>query len=80
MVRVYKRYRDQRDRDEERWVRNIIAEAQAEQAANPMSVDDMLEESRRLAAHGEKQAKKLGIKPQDVNRRIHAFRARQQQP
>ena len=59
----YKRYRAQRDRDEERRVRNIIEEAQAEQAANPMSVEDMLEESRRLAEYGEKQAKKLGIKP-----------------
>ncbi len=79
MVRVYKRYGQQRDRDEERWVRNIIVEARSEQVTNPMSVEETLAESRRLAAYGEKQAKKLGIEPKDVNRRIHAFRARQQQ-
>jgi metal-responsive CopG/Arc/MetJ family transcriptional regulator len=31
MVRVYKRYRLQRDNDDERWVANLIAEAKAEE-------------------------------------------------
>jgi len=74
MVRVYRRYREQRDRDDERWISNLIKEAKAEQATNPMSVDDMLKESDRLARYGEKQAKKLGLKPKDIDRIIHERR------
>jgi len=40
-----------------------------------MTVEDMLNESERLARSGAKQAKKLGLKPKDVNRFIHDFRA-----
>jgi metal-responsive CopG/Arc/MetJ family transcriptional regulator len=78
MVRVYRRYRDQRERDEERWVTNLIQEAKAEQAQKPMSVEEMLKESDRLARSGAKQAKKLGLKAKDVNRLIHDFRAQKQ--
>jgi metal-responsive CopG/Arc/MetJ family transcriptional regulator len=74
MVRVYRRYREQRDRDEDRWIMNLIQQAQAEQAKNPMSTEEMLKESERLARYGEIQAKKLGIKPKDVNRLIHEYR------
>src|SRR6266852_4767021 len=74
MVRVYERYRTQRELDEQRWVENLIAEAQAEQAANPMSVEEMLKENDRLTRYGERQAKKLGIKPKDINRIIHEYR------
>ena len=74
MVRVYRRYTEQRDRDDERWISNLIKEAKAEQATNPMSVDDMLKESDRLARYGEKQAKKLGLKPKDIDRIIHERR------
>jgi metal-responsive CopG/Arc/MetJ family transcriptional regulator len=35
MVRVYRRYREQRDRDDDRWIMNLIEEAKAEQAKNP---------------------------------------------
>jgi len=35
MVRVYRRYRKQRDRDEDRWIMGVIQEAEAEQARNP---------------------------------------------
>src|SRR5579863_7973153 len=61
MVRVYRRYSQQRDRDDERWIMNLIEEAKTEQAKNPMSVNEMLKESDRLARYGERQAKKLGI-------------------
>src|SRR5438270_11888651 len=63
MVRVYQRYREQRDRDEHRWVMNIIEEAKAEEAKNPMTVEEMLKESDRLARYGRQQATKLGITP-----------------
>jgi metal-responsive CopG/Arc/MetJ family transcriptional regulator len=78
MVRVYRRYSQQRDRDDERWIMNLIEEAKTDQAKNPMSVAEILKESDRLARYGEKQAKKLGIKPKDVNRIIHEHRQAQQ--
>ncbi len=78
MVRVYRRYRVQRDHDEDRWIMNLIAEAKAEQARSRMSVEEMLKESARLARYGQQQAKKLGIKPKDISRLIHEHRVRNQ--
>jgi hypothetical protein len=74
MVRVYRRYRQQRDRDEERWIANLIEEARGEQAKDPMSVAELLKESDRLARYGARQAGKSGIKPKDVNRVVHDYR------
>ena len=74
MWRVYNRYRLQRDRDEESWVMNLIEEAKAEQAIRPLSVEELLAESERLVSYGARQAKKLGIKPQDTERLIHEYR------
>lgn len=76
MVRVYSRYRQQRDRDEERWIANIIQEARDEQAQNPLSVEEMLAEDERLLSFGEQQAERVGVKAKDVNRIIHEFRAK----
>jgi len=77
MVRVYRRYRLQRDRDEERWVQTLIDETKAEEARKPMSRAELLKESERLARYGAQQAKKLGIKPKDTNRLVHAVRSQQ---
>ena len=76
MVRVYHRFRNQRNRDEDRWVANIIQEAKAEQAANPMTRAELLAEGERLSRAGEKQAKKLGIKTdlRSATRIIHERR------
>ena len=74
MVRIYRRYRHQRDRDDDRLIMNLISQAKAEQAANPMSAEDMLKESDRLARYGAAQAKRLGIKAKDVSRLIHDYR------
>ncbi len=78
MVRVYRRYRDQRDRDESRWITGIIEEAQAEEAKNPLSTEELLKETDRLSRSGARQAKKLGIKPKEIDRIIHDYRARKQ--
>ena len=78
MVRVYRRYREQRDRDEGRWIMGIIEEARAEQAKNPISIEDMLKESDRLSRYGARQARKLGIKPKDIDRIVHDYRVRKQ--
>jgi hypothetical protein len=76
MVRVYNRFREQRDRDETRWVANLIREANAEQAKKPMTVDEIIQQSEQLARAGAKRAKKLGIKtdPRSVNQLIHERR------
>jgi metal-responsive CopG/Arc/MetJ family transcriptional regulator len=62
MVRIYQRFRHQRDRDEDRWVANLIQDAKVEDAKTPMTVDEILAESEQFAREGAKQAKKLGIK------------------
>jgi hypothetical protein len=74
MVRVYQRYREQRDRDELRWVTNLIAETKSEEDRAPMSRTEMLAESERLVKYGEKQAKKVGVKATAANRIIHERR------
>jgi len=74
MVRVYRRYRVQRDRDELAWVNKLIAEAKAEEAKNPMTVEELLAESERAAQYGAAHAKKLGITSKDVDRLIHEYR------
>jgi hypothetical protein len=48
IVRVYQRYRQIRDRDEQRWIADLIEEAKTEQSRNPMSTADMLKENDRL--------------------------------
>jgi metal-responsive CopG/Arc/MetJ family transcriptional regulator len=78
MVRVYRRYRNQRERDETRWIAGVIEEAKAEQAKNPMSTEDVLKRSARLSRSGVRQAGKLGIKPKGVDQIVHDYRARKQ--
>jgi metal-responsive CopG/Arc/MetJ family transcriptional regulator len=78
MVRVYRRYRVQRDRDEDHWITGIIEEAKAEQKKNPMSTEQMLKEGDRLSGSGARQTKKLGIKPKDIDRLVHDYRSRKQ--
>ncbi len=76
MVRVYQRFRHQRDRDEMRWVENLIQEAKAEQAKNPMTVEQMIAEDDRLRLAAAKHAKKLGLKTdlRSATRLIHEYR------
>src|ERR1700733_11802670 len=73
MVRVYVRYRNQRERDEEQTIEKLIREPQAEQARNPISIESLPAEDQRLARYGAQQAKKLGIKPKDINRLVHEY-------
>jgi len=76
MLRVYSRYREQRERDEYRWVANVIEEAKAEEVAKPMGGADLLRESARLMQLGKRQAKSLGIKAdlKTANRIVHEGR------
>lgn len=76
MLRIYKRYRTQRERDEDSWVMQVIRDAEAEKKTDPMSQADILRESDRSARYGATQAKKLGIKPGDIDRIMHEHRAR----
>lgn len=77
MLRIYKRYRQQRERKEdEAWMMKLIKEAQEEQKKNPMSPEELLQEFEASARYGAAQAKKLGIKPKDIDRIIHEHRQR----
>lgn len=62
MVRVYRRFRELRDREETLWVTNLVREARAEQMRIPVAAGEILEESRRLAEKGEEKARGLGLK------------------
>ncbi len=79
MVRVYedhtrKKVAQERVEFDDAWVERVIAEAKAEEAAHPMTEDEIRAEELKLARYGAAQAKKLGIKPKDVNRLIHEYR------
>ena len=60
MVRVYHRFRHQRDRQEARWIAKLILETKAEEAKKPMTVEEILAENRRLALMGAARARELG--------------------
>lgn len=76
MVRVYQRFRRERDRDEARWISNLIREAKAGERAQPLTANAILAESERLARKGAKHAKRLGVKTDltNANRLIHERR------
>ncbi len=76
MFRMYDSYRKQRDIEFDAWVMDIIQEAQEEDKRSPMSKEEFVRESKRLARYGEKQAKKMGIKLEDVDNIIHEQRAK----
>jgi predicted phage gp36 major capsid-like protein len=78
MVRVYRRYRAQRDRDEEQWIMKLIEEVKAEEKRRPTPPEELARQEAELAAYGQKQAKKLGIKPRDMNRLVREHRAQNQ--
>jgi metal-responsive CopG/Arc/MetJ family transcriptional regulator len=59
MVRVYRRYRTHRDRDETRWITGIIEEAKAEQQRDTMSAAEMLK-ARARACPAQAPAKPRG--------------------
>src|SRR5271156_665069 len=62
MVRVYRRFRELRDRQETEWVANVVREARADQMRNPKAASEILVESRRLAKKGGDKARGLGLK------------------
>lgn len=76
MFRVYQLYRKQREQEEERWVMNLIREAQAEQEKHPMTPEELVRERQEIGRYGAEQARKLGIKPRDVGRIIDESRKR----
>ncbi len=78
MVRVYHRYRRQRQQDEDRWIMNLVEEVKAEEQQRPTPPEELAKEDAELVAYGARQARKLGIKPKDINALIHAYRKRRQ--
>lgn len=62
------------DRYDEEWAKNVLKEAEAEAARSPKTPEEEDAEKRRLLALGARQAKELGIKPQDADRIVHDYR------
>ena len=78
MVRVYGRYCAPRDRDEDRWIMNLIQEVKAEEQQRPTPPEELAKEEAELTAYGQRQAKKLGIRPKDISHLIHEYRVQNQ--
>jgi len=76
MFRVYQRYRRQKDRDEDRWVMNLIAKAKEEQKKAPLHPHEVVRELKDLGREVAAEAKKRGIAQKDVNRIIYESRKR----
>ena len=76
MVRVYSRFRLQRDRDEQRWIEAVIDEARAEKEAGPADPAALLKESRRLSLLGAKRARGLGLRAGSLDDALHETRRR----
>jgi AbrB family looped-hinge helix DNA binding protein len=62
------------DRYDEEWAKNVLKEAKEEAKRNPKTMEEEDAEERRLLALGARQAKKLGIKPQDAEKIVHDYR------
>lgn len=74
MLRVYLRYRQRRDLDEDRWVADLIAEAEEEQATDPMTSEELVRELKEAGQVVAARAEKLGLNSKNVNTLIHASR------
>ena len=66
------------DRYDEEWAKNLLKEAQEEAKRNPKTRDEEDAEERRLLELGERQAKKLGIKPQEAEKIVNEYRKKNQ--
>jgi AbrB family looped-hinge helix DNA binding protein len=62
------------DRYDEKWAKNILKEAKEEAGRNPKTSIEEEAEDRRFFALMARQAKKLGIKPQDADKIVHEYR------
>jgi metal-responsive CopG/Arc/MetJ family transcriptional regulator len=76
MVRVYRSYRKRHPEPEidEEWVMQVLREAEEEEKRNPMTRAEFLKLEDELMRYGAKQAKKMGIKLEDVDRIIREER------
>ena len=74
MVRVYKQYREQREKFDETWAIRLIQEAQKEDRRNPMPPEQLKKEDVDFRRSAAAQATELGIKDKDIDRIIHERR------
>jgi AbrB family looped-hinge helix DNA binding protein len=62
------------DRYDEEWAQKVLKEAKEEAKRNPKTMEEEDAEEKRLLVLGARQAKKLGIKPQDAEKIVHDYR------
>ena len=74
MFRVYQQYRTKRTDFDDQWVTTLIREAKE----NPITTEESLAESRKLAAYGARRAKETGadaLTDDDIQNVIYEHRA-----
>ena len=76
IVRVYRSYRKRHPEPEidDEWMMQVLREAQEEEKRNPMTRAEFLRLEDELMRYGANQAKKMGIKLEDVDRIIREER------
>jgi metal-responsive CopG/Arc/MetJ family transcriptional regulator len=75
MVRVYRSYRKRHPEPEidDEWVMQVLREAEEEEKRNPMTRAEFLKLEDELMRYGANQAKKMGIKLEDVDELVASF-------
>lgn len=76
MLRIYQQFRARRDRDEARWMDDLIHEVHEAERHHPLTPEALLHEEAELADYGARQAQRAGITPRDLPRRLAAARQR----
>ncbi len=75
-LRRYKGSGARTTHDDLQWAGRLVADSKREQKEKPMTSEELLAESARLAGYGSRQARKLGIKESDIVGIIRKTRAR----
>ncbi len=71
---MVKAYQEKQDRKDDQEILRVFEDVRQQEAVSPTSSEDLRRESDQLMAYGAQQARKLGIKPRDVNRHIRELR------
>ena len=68
---VFKRYRQQQEHEEDRWIMNLIQEAKEEQETNPITQGELSKEDQKLR----QRLQQPGLTEQEISQEIEAYRA-----
>ena len=69
--RVFKRYRQQQEHEEDRWIMSLIQEVKEEQATTSMTQKELFEEDQKLR----QRLQQPGLTEREIAQEIEAYRA-----